>query len=92
MHLALAQTLLDSTTGYVSIGVLIVVIGAAWRVSSLLARIDENLKRALGELAILAPVPGNVALLEQRMGRAENDINELWDLNRADPDPPRRRP
>jgi hypothetical protein len=69
-------TQIDATS-MVSVGMLIVVIGAVWRLSSLLSRIDEKLKRALEELAVLAPLPGKVALLEQRMERAEDDIDAL---------------
>jgi hypothetical protein len=69
-------TQIDATS-MVSVGMLVVVIGAVWRLSSLLSRIDEKLKRALEELAVLAPLPGKVALLEQRMARAEDDIDAL---------------
>jgi hypothetical protein len=69
-------TQIDATS-MVSVGMLVVVIGAVWRLSSLLSRIDEKLKRALEELAVLAPLPGKVALLEQRMERAEDDIDAL---------------
>jgi hypothetical protein len=69
-------TQIDATS-MLSVGMLVVVIGAVWRLSSLLSRIDEKLKRALEELAVLAPLPGKVALLEQRMERAEDDIDAL---------------
>jgi hypothetical protein len=71
------------TTSMVSIGVLVVVVGAAIRVTSLLSRIDERLRRALEELSLLAPIPGKVALLEQRVSRTEADVDELWATHRA---------
>lgn len=87
MYLALlaqaAPSHLD-TSSFVSVGVLIVVLGAAVRVSTLLARIDEKLQNALLQLGGLAPVPGKVALLEQRMDRAETDLDELWAVHRGD--------
>lgn len=85
MVLALVQShpIAFDTTSMVSVGVLIVVVGAAIRVSSLLSRIDERLKRALEELSVLAPIPGKVALLEQRTSRNESDLDELWAIHRA---------
>lgn len=78
----LAQGTQIDMTSLVSVSVLIVVLGAAWRLSSLLSRIDERIRQALAELEKLSSLPGKVAVLEQRISRIEAEMGELWDLHR----------
>lgn len=80
--LLLAQGVQVDTTSVVSVGVLVVVLGATWRLSSLLSQINERLGQALEDLRELKPVPEKVALLEQRVTRVEGEILEMWDLHR----------
>jgi hypothetical protein len=85
MILSLIQAPAFDMTSVVSVSVLIVVLGAAWRLSSLLSRIDERLRQALAELEKLSAIPGKVALLEQRMTQMESEVGELWEWHRKAP-------
>lgn len=74
--------LVFDTESALSWGVAVFAIGVAVRVAVLLTRIDEKLRSALEALTLLAPIPGEVALLKQRMSRAEGDLDELWAIQR----------
>lgn len=79
MLLLLAQApIIFDTSSALSWGVVVVIVGIAIRGAVLLTRIDEKLRSAIEQLALLAPIPGEVALLKGRLDRAEGDINELW--------------
>ncbi len=80
--LLLAQGVQVDTTSVVSVGVLVVVLGATWRLSSLLSQINERLREALENIRELKPIPEKLSLLEQRVTRVEGEILEMWDMHR----------
>lgn len=73
-------TPIDTTTA-VSLGVLVVVLGASWRLSSLLARIEEKLSNALTQLALHAGTPERLKGVEVRLEKAEEEIAALWQIS-----------
>jgi hypothetical protein len=74
-----AQTI-DGTTA-VSVAMVLVVLGATWRISSLLARIEEKLSNALKSLSLLADTPERLGRMEERLQVAEREIGALWEIN-----------
>lgn len=80
--LAQAAPIIFDTSSALSWGVVVAVLGVAVRGAVLLTRIDEKLRNAVEQLTLLAPIPGKVALLEQRVERVEGDVNELWGVQR----------
>lgn len=76
--LAQAAPINISAESFVSIGLLIVVIGAAWKLAGLLTRIDLRVQSVADAQKPLETVPSRVGNLETRMDRAEEDINDLW--------------
>jgi hypothetical protein len=73
------NTTVDTTTA-VSLGVLVVVLGASWRLSSLLARIEEKLSSALQQIALLANTPERLGRIEERLDTVERDVHDLWQI------------
>jgi hypothetical protein len=71
---------LDATTA-VSLGMVLIVLGATWRISSLLARIEEKLSNALFQLSHLHDTPERMGRMEERMGSAEKSLAALWEIN-----------
>jgi hypothetical protein len=70
----------DTTTA-VSVGMLVIVLGATWRISSLLARIEEKLSNALVQLSHLQDTPERMGRFEERLGTAEKSLTALWEIN-----------
>jgi hypothetical protein len=68
-----------STDTAVSIGLLITIIGATWRLSSLLTEIKLRLDK-------LKSTPARLQHIENHLMAFEEDINNLWAAVRAGPD------
>lgn len=94
--LALGAIVVDgvpiSADSAIGVGLVVVVLGAAWRLSGQLARIDTKLDN-------LSALPEKVAGIENRLGKVEirvqhveQDLNNLWAAQRGQPPEQGRKP
>jgi hypothetical protein len=79
----------------ISLATVLVLLGASWRISWFLSRIDsrtEQLPKRVSDVeSSVSEVKGGVALLQAHLESLEDDINNLWAAYREDaPDRSRR--
>ena len=73
----LAQVVGIDPTTTVSVAVIIVVLGAAWKLSSQLTRIEITLDTATTKLAALARLPELFGRIEQRVDHIETEVEQI---------------
>lgn len=76
MMLAQQAAQLDTNT-LISVGTVLVLIGASWRLSALLTRIDARLER-------LDKMPERMTAVEGHVRNLEIDVSNLWAAYRGD--------
>lgn len=74
MLLALVQAAPIEATTAVSISLLVIVVGAGWRLSGQLARIETR----LSELSKLDSLPERFGRVEQKIDGMEREMEALW--------------
>jgi hypothetical protein len=88
------QPLISSETA-ISLVTVVVLIGAAWRLSWLLSRIDARTENLPARVAHIeqqgATTHEKVSLLQQHVLTLEQDVNNLWTAYRGEPPETARR-
>lgn len=79
-----AGNLSEST--YVSIGLLLALVGGVWWLGRLLGKIEMTLYQLKVSLERLRTVPSRLGHLENHAMALEEDLNNLWAAMRAGPD------
>jgi Co/Zn/Cd efflux system component len=83
-----ADTVISSDTA-ISLATVVVLLGASWRISWFLSRIDsrtEQLPKRVDDIEdSMNRVDSRVALMQAHVESLEDDINNLWAAYREDP-------
>lgn len=73
-----------SVESAISIGVLVIVVGAAWRLSAILTDINAQLKTHEGTPQKVNDIKLDLSKMNSRIGDLEDDVNNLWAFARTE--------